>query len=56
MVLVGTHPSALPEETLNNSKAVDAVAIKEFDYSVRDIARAIVSGENPFDIPGIALV
>lgn len=54
VVLVGTHPSALPEETLNNSKAVDAVAIKEFDYSVRDIARAIVSGENPFDIPGIA--
>ena len=32
MVLVGTHPSALPEETLCISEQIDAVARHEFDY------------------------
>lgn len=41
VILVGTHPSALPEETLNISEMVDAVARHEFDYIVRDLARAI---------------
>lgn len=41
VVLVGTHPSALPEETLQIDEAVDAVARHEYDYIVRDLARAI---------------
>jgi anaerobic magnesium-protoporphyrin IX monomethyl ester cyclase len=40
-VLVGTHPSALPTETLRMSNRVDAIARKEYDYTIRDIARAI---------------
>ncbi|MEM5793048.1 MAG: cobalamin-dependent protein [Candidatus Aenigmatarchaeota archaeon] len=36
-VLVGTHVSALPEETLENSN-VDAIARKEYDYTIRDLA------------------
>lgn len=54
VMLVGTHPSALPEETLLNSEKVDAVALHEFDYIVRDVARAIQSSTNPLDINGLA--
>jgi len=41
VVLVGTHPSALPEETLGFDERIDAVTRHEFDYIIRDIARAI---------------
>ncbi len=40
-VLVGTHPSALPEDTLSLSNSIDAVAIGEYDYSIRDLANAL---------------
>ncbi len=35
---VGSHPTVLPEDTLSACKAVDFVAIGEFDYSVAEIA------------------
>ena len=54
VMLVGTHPSALPEETLSNSRSVDAVAMHEFDYIVRDVAKALEAGEDPFQVPGLA--
>lgn len=54
VMLVGTHPSALPEETLENSQVVDAVAMHEFDYIVRDVARALEAGDDPFQVPGLA--
>ncbi|MBI2846619.1 MAG: radical SAM protein [Chloroflexi bacterium] len=38
LVLVGTHPSALPEETLALSDKIDAVAKGEYDYTIRDLA------------------
>lgn len=38
ILLVGTHPSALPEETLKISKKINAVAIHEYDYTVKEIA------------------
>lgn len=41
VILVGTHPTALPEETLEINKGVDFVANGEFDYIVRDLAEAI---------------
>ena len=37
-VLVGTHVSALPKETLGMSKAIDAVCVQEYDYTLRDLA------------------
>lgn len=40
-VLVGTHPSALPEETLKNNRSLDAVAVAEYEYTVRDLAHAM---------------
>ena len=53
VMLVGTHPSALPVETLANSKKIDAVARHEYDYIVRDVARAIRDGKDPFMIKGL---
>ena len=41
LVLVGTHPSACAEETLGYSKAVDAVAIGEYDETIKELANAI---------------
>ncbi len=53
IILVGTHPSALPEETLCVSESVDAIARHEFDYIVRDFARAIKNGEDFSSVRGI---
>lgn len=52
-LLVGTHPSALPEETLQISEAVDAVARHEFDYIVRDVACALRNGEDYRKVNGL---
>lgn len=41
IMLVGTHPSAVPTETLNINDSIDIVARHEYDYIVRDTARAI---------------
>jgi radical SAM superfamily enzyme YgiQ (UPF0313 family) len=54
VMLVGTHPSALPEETLGNCKKVDAVARHEFDYIVRDVARALRDGTDPHAVKGLS--
>ncbi len=40
VVLVGTHPTNLPEETLKLGN-IDAVAVGEYDYTVRDLAKTI---------------
>lgn len=53
VLLVGTHPSALPEETLRLSEKINAVARKEFDYIVRDIARNLRNGTDPLTVNGI---
>ncbi len=53
IVLVGTHVSALPEESLTLSRDVDAIAIGEFDKTVCLIADALQSGKNISDVPGI---
>lgn len=53
VILVGTHPSALPEETLKKSKYIDAVARHEFDYIVRDYARALKNNQTFVAVKGI---
>ena len=45
-LIVGTHVSALPAESLVLSEAIDAVARHEFDYIVRDVARALQDGKD----------
>lgn len=52
VIMVGPHASSTPEETLKNAAgAVDAVAIGEYDYTVRDVIHAFPNLEK---VPGIA--
>jgi radical SAM superfamily enzyme YgiQ (UPF0313 family) len=50
-VLVGTHASALPEQTL--SKSVDVVARKEIDYTLLELAEAALGKRNIKNVSGI---
>ncbi|MHC4474149.1 MAG: B12-binding domain-containing radical SAM protein [Planctomycetota bacterium] len=43
-VLVGPHVSALPDETLKLDPAIDVIAKGEYDYTVKDLARAVERG------------
>lgn len=45
VLLVGTHPSACAEETLNLSEAIDAVAIGEYDCIVEELADTLDNNE-----------
>jgi len=55
IILVGTHPSALPEETLKLSTLLDAIAIGEYDYTIRDLANAIAASTPVGEVAGLAL-
>lgn len=54
VVLVGPHVSATPSETLSLSDNVDVVCRGEYDYAVRDIARAMERGRGFNHITGIS--
>ncbi len=41
VVLVGTHPTALPEETLNLNPKIDAIARYEYDYTLLHLAKVL---------------
>ncbi len=41
VVLMGTHVSALPEETLLLDTSIDAVAVGEADYTIRELAQKL---------------
>ncbi len=45
--LVGTHVSALPEETIKGTDAIDYIAYGEYDYTVLDIARMLEKNNTP---------
>ena len=53
IVLAGTHPSALPEETLNLSNKIDAVAIGEYDYTIRDLAYCLENNKSLKEVNGL---
>jgi len=54
ILLVGTHPSALPEQTLKMSKKIDAIARKEYDHTVKDLTYALEEGKNLKSVLGIS--
>jgi anaerobic magnesium-protoporphyrin IX monomethyl ester cyclase len=54
VALVGTHVSALPKETLEIDKSIDAVCVEEYDYTVRDLARAVKSKKPLKTVEGLA--
>ena len=45
IILVGTHPSALPEEVLQMDAAVDAVVRGEFEFPVLQVAQSLQAGK-----------
>jgi radical SAM superfamily enzyme YgiQ (UPF0313 family) len=55
LLLVGTHVSALPEETMALSKSIDGVAIGEYDNTVLDLAGAIKEKSGVSDVSGLCL-
>ncbi len=53
ILLVGTHPTAVAEETLNYNENINAVAIGEYDYIVRDLADALDSENGISKVKGL---
>jgi radical SAM superfamily enzyme YgiQ (UPF0313 family) len=49
VLLVGTHVSALPEESLGISAKVDAVAVGEYDQTVLAVAGMLEAGQGDMD-------
>jgi radical SAM superfamily enzyme YgiQ (UPF0313 family) len=54
VILVGTHPSALPEETLNISKKIDAVARHEYDFTILELTKVLEKGGDLRKVKGIS--
>jgi radical SAM superfamily enzyme YgiQ (UPF0313 family) len=54
ILLVGTHPSALPEETFAMSNSIDFIARYEYDYTVRDLANALENKKDLREVPGLS--
>jgi anaerobic magnesium-protoporphyrin IX monomethyl ester cyclase len=55
VLLVGTHVSALAEESLRSSRLVDGVAIREYEYTVLDLAKALQNHTSPREVQGLCL-
>ncbi len=49
IVLVGTHPSAMPEETMKINASIDAVARREYEYTVLELAMLLRKGTSDRD-------
>lgn len=41
VVLVGPHVTALPQDTLKDTKLIDGIAVGEFDETIRDLANGV---------------
>lgn len=54
VVLVGTHPTALPEETLGLSPKIDAVTRREYDHTLRELAEVLEGGGEPSGVLGLS--
>lgn len=53
VLLVGRHVSALPLETLNMSAVLQAVAVREYEYTVRDWLAAVACGADLSTVDGL---
>lgn len=54
IVLVGTHVSALPEETMKLDENIDAVTMYEYDYTLPELAKCIEHKKGLKNVKGIA--
>ncbi|MBF0317258.1 MAG: radical SAM protein [Nitrospirae bacterium] len=55
VVMVGTHVSALAQQSLMLGMAVDAVVVGEYDYTLRELATALRQGTSPVEVRGLVL-
>ena len=53
ITLVGTHPSALPKETMELSSAIDAIARGEYDLTIANLATAMDAGDDFLTVQGL---
>ena len=53
IILVGTHVTALPEETLDLNQNVDAIARGEYEYTLRDLALSLQNGKDLSHVQGL---
>ncbi len=53
VLMVGRHVSSLPRETLALSSALEAVAVREYEYTVRDWLEAKACGADLANIQGL---
>ncbi|MEI6632613.1 MAG: radical SAM protein [Chlamydiota bacterium] len=54
VVMVGTHPSAMPDWTLGLTPAIGAVARGEYDYTLRDLCEALTQGRGMDTVAGLS--
>ena len=54
IVLVGSHPSAVPDETFAASSSFNSIARGEYDYTLRDLAIAVRDGGSFEKIDGLS--
>lgn len=52
-LLVGRHVSALPRETFEMSTVLEAIAVREYDYTVRDWLEAVACGADLSGVDGL---
>lgn len=52
-ILVGTHPTRIPKETMALSKYIDAIAIGEYDYTIMDLAYTLENGDDIKKVDGL---
>jgi anaerobic magnesium-protoporphyrin IX monomethyl ester cyclase len=55
VILVGTHVSALPEETLSINSKIDAVARYEYEYTLLELAQALNKDRDLKEVAGLVL-
>lgn len=55
VVLVGTHPSALPVETLKLGEKFQGVVTGEYEMPLLGLAEALENGGDPARVPGLCL-
>ena len=53
VLLVGRHVSSLPRETLDMSRSLEAVAVREYEYTVRDWLAAKSCGASLAHVDGL---
>jgi anaerobic magnesium-protoporphyrin IX monomethyl ester cyclase len=55
VLMVGRHVSSMPFETLKQGISINAIALKEYELTVHDLALALDSGENLESVSGLAI-